>query len=245
MTQTDARHHCSTLERLFAEQRRSGPPNGYLDVHGRPEAIKHHVNLFCWYRQFLPDGGTMLDWGCSYGPDSCLLRETYGDRVDLHSCDFTPASRFEAFRAFARARYTQLTHVVDLPYPDDTFDVVIGSGVLEHTAMDGESLKALYRILKPGGVLVISYLPYHRSYHEWYLRTFRGRGHRRLYGRRQLTRLFQHHGFEPLAVRFQTFVPNLVEGKATSWLKRLYAHFRYPSFTHAVLCGVARKVLSM
>jgi ubiquinone/menaquinone biosynthesis C-methylase UbiE len=134
---------------------------------------------------------------------------------------------------------------VRLPYEDDTFAAVIGSGVLEHTAMDGKSLEELYRVLRPGGILVISYLPYYRSATEWYLRTFRRRGHRRLYGRRQITRLLRSHGFDPLAVRFQTFVPNVVEGRTESWLKRVYAHFRYPSVAHTALCAVARKVLSM
>ncbi|HRF97201.1 MAG TPA: methyltransferase domain-containing protein, partial [Aggregatilineales bacterium] len=43
-----------------------------------------------------------------------------------------------------------------LPYPDNTFDAVILSEVLEHLDDDVAGLKEAYRVLKPGGVVVIT-----------------------------------------------------------------------------------------
>ena len=43
-----------------------------------------------------------------------------------------------------------------LPYPDDTFDAVILSEVLEHLDDDVAALKEAYRVLKPGGVVAIT-----------------------------------------------------------------------------------------
>src|SRR5206468_37127 len=88
-------------------------------------------------------------------------------------------------RLRADTRSARLTDPVRLPYPDGTFDAVVGSGVLEHTAMDGESLKELYRVLRTGGLLVVTFLPYAYSWDEWYRRNVAKAGyHRRLYTRR-------------------------------------------------------------
>jgi ubiquinone/menaquinone biosynthesis C-methylase UbiE len=159
-----------------------------------------------------------LDWGCHYGPDSCLLRSVYGERIELHACDFAAETEFACFREFARPLYAQLKNVVQLPYPDGTFDAVIGSGVLEHTAMDYESLKEVYRILKPAGVLVITFLPYFLSWSEWYRRSRKMRPfHWRLYGRREFSQLLKRTGFRPVEIGFQTFVPNLFGEGILRW----------------------------
>lgn len=43
-----------------------------------------------------------------------------------------------------------------MPYPNDTFDAVILSEVLEHLDDDVAGLKEAYRVLKPGGVVAIT-----------------------------------------------------------------------------------------
>jgi hypothetical protein len=83
-------------------------------------------------------------------------------------------------------------------------DAVIASGVLEHVPMDYESLKELYRVMKPGARLIVTYLPNRASVEEWRLRHRNGRrGHRRLYSRSQIRRLLLHCGFWPLTAGFQ------------------------------------------
>lgn len=42
-----------------------------------------------------------------------------------------------------------------LPFPDDSFDVVYSSHVLEHVVSEEKSLQEMKRVLKPGGVLII------------------------------------------------------------------------------------------
>src|SRR5262249_58905421 len=122
----------------------------------------------------------------------------FGDAVDLHACDYVAAEDFPVFRAAARPRYLRLDHPIRLPYEDFTFDAVIGSGVLEHTTMDRESLKEVHRVLRPDGVFVITYLPYRYSWDEWYLRRVVKAGyHRRLYGKAELARLLLSYGFQP------------------------------------------------
>ena len=42
-----------------------------------------------------------------------------------------------------------------LPYPADTFDVILSNEVIEHVQDDGQALAEIARVLKPGGRLVL------------------------------------------------------------------------------------------
>lgn len=47
-------------------------------------------------------------------------------------------------------------NIYSLPYPDNSFDGVILSEILEHIERDVDGLKEVYRVLKPGGVVAIT-----------------------------------------------------------------------------------------
>lgn len=193
------------LEELYARQL-AIEPNPYLLEHGSGIWIANQIRTFHWYRPFLPDAGTVLDWGCHHAPDSCLLRAWFGDRLALHSCDFVEPGRYPVFHNFAHAAYTRLEDEVLLPFPSNYFDAVIGSGVLEHTSMDYESLKELHRVVRPNGILVISYLPNWLSCKEWVQRSIRKREfHRRLYGLGEAQQLLKRCGFYPVVAGYHTF----------------------------------------
>ncbi|MTV26981.1 class I SAM-dependent methyltransferase [Nitriliruptoraceae bacterium ZYF776] len=49
----------------------------------------------------------------------------------------------------------------DLPYEDETFDLVIGHAFIHHLPVPGKALQEMHRILKPGGTLVIAGEPTH------------------------------------------------------------------------------------
>lgn len=258
---TGARERLALLTSLYAEQSALGDTE-YLREHGRPEAVRHHLDVFEWYAPRLAGCRSVLDWGCNHGPDACLLRHRFGDALDLHACDFIAAREFPAFRGYARAHYTQITDPFTLPYPAARFDAVVGSGVLEHTAMDGEALKDLYRVLRPYGLLVITYLPFAGSRAERRLRA-QGSGHRRLYSLERTAELLLSHGFEPLALQFQGDVPPAFTDPPAGWRRALRPLNRtnnrvarafwervlhpllHPASAHAALCCVARKLNAM
>jgi SAM-dependent methyltransferase len=254
---SEARDRVELLTRLYHEQAGRGNA-AYLHSHGQPGAIAHHVNVFEWYSGYLEGRTSVLDWGCHHGPDSCLLRNRFGSGLDLSACDFAGADEYHAFRDYAQPRYTRLTDSLTLPYPNESFDAVVGSGVLEHTAMEGESLKELYRTLRMGGLLVVTYLPYAYSWDEWRRRSRGVDFHRKRFSRRAFSALLLSHGFVPLDIRFQGYVPHrLGSGRRPLWWKLLrpmlhpvvealwepvLRPLRYPFFNQSVLCGVARKV---
>jgi SAM-dependent methyltransferase len=51
----------------------------------------------------------------------------------------------------ARARADVKADITDLPFPDDSFDVILCSHVLEHVLDDRKAMRELYRVLRPGG----------------------------------------------------------------------------------------------
>lgn len=68
----------------------------------------------------------------------------------------------EAAIAYAREQHNhqnlvfRVDDVLDLTYPDDSFDVVISSQVYEHVADPFRMMKEIYRVLAPGGVCYFS-----------------------------------------------------------------------------------------
>ncbi len=204
----------AVLRDLYRRQREQGTWNGYLDEHSRQHCIDNQVRTFQWYKPFLPERGVVLDWGCQHAPDSCLLRAAFGDRFEQHACDFGPPRKYPVFADFAEARFSELDDAVRTPYAASSFDVVIGSGVLEHVAMDYESLKELHRILKPDGIFIGTYLPNRWSIAEWRRRVVQKRDfHQRLYNRRETIDLLKHTGFSPICVDHHTFIWDRVLAK--------------------------------
>lgn len=239
------------LAELYARQRLTNH-SAYLGIHSSPKFIRGRALAYAWYAPFLPKQGRVLDWGCMHAPDSCLMRHTLGDSLDLHGCDFRHPDEFPVFDECSAIEYRQLTHPVQLPYESDSFDAVVAAGCLEHVAMDYESLKELYRVLKPQGVLIITYLPNHWSYMEFYLRRIRRAGfHNRLYTTGATEMLLKHTGFLPeivrpasmgLEARFRRILGDGRIGQVlrTSLLTALPVH-RFSS----TLCAVARKATMM
>ena len=192
------------LRKLYAEQLAESGEDPYLRQHADQKFIAGQVRVFQWYRPFLPREGTLLDWGCRHAPDSCLIRTDLGSQFRQHACDLPPAGQYGIFHRYAGVEYRQLNEAVRLPYESGQFNAVIASGVLEHVAMDYESLKELYRVMQVGGQLVMTYLPNRLSWGECRMRRTHQLAHRRLYSPRLIRELLLRTGFYPKSVGYQT-----------------------------------------
>lgn len=123
--------------------------------------------------------------------------------------------------------------IYQMPFPDNTFDKIIMSEVLEHLPDDEAGLREVVRVLKPGGLIAIT-VP-NQNYPFWWdpinksletlFKTPIRRGllagiwanHERLYSHAGLRRVAQQAGLEVLAERSFThhcmpFVHNIVYG---------------------------------
>jgi len=201
-----------TLAALYARQAeiRADP---YLHAHSRNQAvIQRQIQIFNRCSKHFDSASVLLDWGCRQAADACLMRMHLGSEAQIHGCD-VDAEDYEAFFEFAGLQYRQLQHPYLLPYPDNTFDVVFGSGVLEHVPIDAESLKELYRIIRPGGRLIITMLPNRLSYTEFLNRRLGNPHHLRLYSLREILRMLMHSGFLPLESGYHQVLPTLSSPK--------------------------------
>jgi SAM-dependent methyltransferase len=163
-----------------------------------------------------------LDWGCGYCPVSYWLKEL-GENVI--SCDVGVKRNWNMIKSKTAIEIMLLEHEYKLPFEDNSFDVVLSFGVLEHVPNDKESLKEIYRILKPNGLFYCLYLPYTLSYSQ----RIHLRGHYihdRLYNKKQVKKMLKetnlalldiwHRGLFPK----QSFVPKNIGKmeKLDNWL---------------------------
>ena len=172
-------------------------------IHFLAEVVKSLLNKS-------PNETHVLDWGCGKGHITYLMRRA-GFRVT--TCDVSAQADDSAFGQATPIITEQaievvpLTHPVTLPFADASFDVVLSMGVLEHVSDDAASLRELRRVVKPGGLGFICFLPYTLS---WTQRLAHARGdhyHSRLYGRAQLRAMAQAAGFKVLRMTHGQLFP--------------------------------------
>jgi SAM-dependent methyltransferase len=212
------------LTRLYAEQAEIRP-DVYLHAHSRNQAvIQRQVQIFNHCAKYFDSANVVLDWGCRQGADACLMRMYLGDQVQVHGCDVDPPN-YEAFFSFSRIEYRLLRHPYLLPYEDNTFDVVMGSGVLEHVPIDIESLKELYRVIRPQGRLIITMLPNRLSYTEFLNRRLGNPHHLRLYSHQEIIKMLMHTGFLPLESGYHQIIPTLSSPKGGIFDIRIASRF--------------------
>lgn len=156
--------------------------------------------------------GRVLEWGCRHGLDSCVYRMRKGDAVELHGCDVCEPDEYAAFHEFSGLRYRRVTHPYRLDFDDATFDVVTSNGVLEHVPEPVGSLHEIHRVLRPGGVFVVTSLPNRYSYTEALQRWRGATAHDRLYSLGSTRELLRSSGFEVVAGRRFFMVPTMLNG---------------------------------
>ena len=197
----------------------------YIDSVIRSKAtLQRHVRAFELYAPYLKRGDRILDWGCRHAPDACMIRVLLGDEVDLHGCDRldTAAGEFRDFFDFARLQHRYLSHVSELPYGAGEFDVVLSSGVLEHVAKEEQSLQEIWRVLRPRGLFIITFLPNYFSLSERMSRLLRTyAGHTRLYTLARIRDRLLANGFAIEKQGYHQVFPTFAKGVSNARLSRL------------------------
>jgi ubiquinone/menaquinone biosynthesis C-methylase UbiE len=98
----------------------------------------------------LPKSAEILNIGAGTGGMVPLFRQ-YGNVTNVDVSE-------EAVRYCERKGMGPVIKVegIELPFPDNTFDVVAATDVLEHIENDVAALKEWNRVLKPGGTLLLT-----------------------------------------------------------------------------------------
>jgi 2-polyprenyl-3-methyl-5-hydroxy-6-metoxy-1,4-benzoquinol methylase len=157
-------------------------------------------------RAYLPGTGRVLDVGCAYGFFLQVARELgfHAQGVDISGIAADFARSLVGVEVFHG-------ELLDAAFPDSQFDVVTLWDTLEHLHKPHAVLREVYRILKPGGVLVVetlnvNTLSQHLMRNRWplYVPPY----HLFYFTKRTAKRLIRNAGFT-LQQQFpvQTYVP--------------------------------------
>lgn len=120
------------------------------------------------------DGKKVLDIGCQYGVFSFYLSERGGMVTGMDISE----KWVNRCREECSERYPEkdMDFVVGdaqaLPFPDESFDIVVCTEVVEHVDYAGNVLGEIHRVLTPGGILVLG-TPNTASYYVWLWKAFK------------------------------------------------------------------------
>ena len=102
-------------------------------------------------------GESVLDIGCGVGFDMSVASRLVGETGQVCGIDLTVEMIEQARQNLSQAGMTnvEIKHVdsEEIPYADQTFDVVISNGVINLSLCKEKLFKEIYRVLKPGGRL--------------------------------------------------------------------------------------------
>ena len=103
----------------------------------------------------------VLDVGCGNG---YVLSKYATEGAEVFGVDITQASVDlcnKRFGYLGLKGHFQVADAQAIPFPDDTFDCVCSMGVLHHVPDTQKAINEIYRVLKPGGRLIVMF--YHRN----------------------------------------------------------------------------------
>jgi SAM-dependent methyltransferase len=107
----------------------------------------------------ISDGMIVADFGCGPGAMSRLLASLVGTSgsvtgIDLHAAQIEEASRLSAAEGLTNLKFIA-SNACKTGLPDSQFDLVYCRFLLLHLTDPASCLSEMWRVLKPGGILVV------------------------------------------------------------------------------------------
>jgi SAM-dependent methyltransferase len=113
-----------------------------------------------WQLGRLSPGERVLDLGSGAGTDSLIAAQMVGPEGSVTGIDMTPQMLAKARAAVTDMGLDNVEFVEgeaeQLPFPDESFDVVISNGVIDLIPDKDAVFAELHRVLAPGGRLQIA-----------------------------------------------------------------------------------------
>lgn len=166
-------------------------------------------------KKYIPKNAIVCDFGCGYeGVMLNSIKDIIGSGVGL-DLKINPNYSNDKIQLIEADLNKQLT------LNDNYFDVVISLANLEHLENPNHTMKEIYRILKPGGILLMTTPSVYGkpileflAYKLHVINEQSIRDHKRYFDKKSLTELCKITGFSLVKHRyFQLFMNNFVYAK--------------------------------
>ena len=114
-------------------------------------------------RSGIKEGMKVIDLGCGSGAFTPFVARVVGEKGKVYAVDIQPAMLKQLERKLARAENQDIrnielkeTSAYDLPFDDESIDLVYVVAVLQEIPDRGRALREIRRVLKPGGILAVT-----------------------------------------------------------------------------------------
>ena len=136
------------------------PFYGYdVDVIQNQYAQRGAESTVGFFLEHLKPGMKVLDCGCGPGTITQDLARIAAPG-EVIGCDLEPGMVARAAELAEPANLSNLSfqvgNILDLPFPDDTFDAALSVAVTEHLSEPVKAMRELRRVVKPGGIVGIT-----------------------------------------------------------------------------------------
>ena len=136
-----------------------GSPEFFAEVEAHRYALEPHIPEIVRFERWA--GADVLEAGCGIATDGVRFARAGAAYTGL---DSSPRALELARRRFGLERCSgSFVHgsVVDLPFSDESFDLVYSHGVIHHVAETERAISEFRRVLRPGGTALV--MVYHRG----------------------------------------------------------------------------------
>ena len=125
----------------------------FLDIDNITESERSRLNQKI-YSLINKNSKSILDVGCGNGWLSKMMQNDHNNIVSL---DISFINVKKTLMNQSHPNHSGIVaDVFHLPFPDDTFDTIIASEIMEHIYDPIKFIECLFQVLKPGGQLIIS-----------------------------------------------------------------------------------------
>ena len=134
------------------------------------ELVEAHRYTKEWHIPIAADfagarGLKVLEIGCGLGTDGAQFAEAGADYTGVDLTEAAVELARKRFELFDLKGKFETADAENLPFADESFDLVYSHGVLHHTPETEKAIKEIHRVLRPGGRAVV--MLYHRDSYNY------------------------------------------------------------------------------
>ncbi len=198
-------------------------------------------------------GGRLLEVGCGAGRYTRAFLH-YRPDLQVAGCDISHVALAEARAADPAGRVDyKLGDALDLPYEDDSFDIVVLFDVFEHVTDVNKAASEVARVLKPGGVFhcfvpcegnrrtIFSLLRHSKRLpiHRWKRDHI---GHIQILTTRQMKQILERNGLQVTDVSFSFHILGQIHDVIDYWRREMLSRQDLPGWQRALVKALSRAI---